>query len=213
MSKKKIATVWLDGCSGCHMSFLDMDERLLALAGAADLVYSPLVDAKEFPPDVDLTLVEGAVSSEEDLHKIKMIRERTKILVSLGDCAVTANAPGMRNPFGTKAVYDRAYRENVTFDPGIPDQVVPYSIQWNLGGDPGFLLQFFVSPFQFFIVAPWGLAVFALATGSMPQKSGGRIEEAKAPAEYRRAVTFCVAAGAVGFVVDWIVSWMVVSRP
>ena len=125
MSKKKIATVWLDGCSGCHMSFLDMDERLLALAGAADLVYSPLVDAKEFPPDVDVTLVEGAVSSEEDLHKIKMIRERTKILVSLGDCAVTANVPGMRNPFGNKAVYDRAYRENVTFDPGIPDQVVP----------------------------------------------------------------------------------------
>ena len=125
MTKKKIATVWLDGCSGCHMSFLDMDERVLAIAGAADLVYSPLVDAKEFPKDVDVTLVEGAVSSEEDLHKIKMIRERTKILVSLGDCAVTANVPGMRNPFGTKAVYDRAYRENVTFDPGVPDQVVP----------------------------------------------------------------------------------------
>jgi NAD-reducing hydrogenase small subunit len=125
MSKKKMATVWLDGCSGCHMSFLDMDERLLAIAGAADLVYSPLVDAKEFPEDVDVTLVEGAVSSEEDLHKIKLVRGRTKILVSLGDCAITANVPGMRNPFGTKAVYDRAYRENVTFDPGIPDQVVP----------------------------------------------------------------------------------------
>jgi NAD-reducing hydrogenase small subunit len=125
MTKKKIATVWLDGCSGCHMSFLDMDERLLTIAGAADLVYSPLVDAKVFPEDVDVTLVEGAVSSEEDLHKITLIRERTKILVSLGDCAVTANVPGMRNPFGTRAVYDRAYRENVTFDPGIPTQVVP----------------------------------------------------------------------------------------
>ena len=107
------------------MSFLDMDERLLEVAALADLVYSPLVDTKEFPADVDVTLVEGAVSSEEDLHKIKTIRERTKILVSLGDCAVTANVPGMRNPFGTKAVYDRAYRENVTFDPGIPNQVVP----------------------------------------------------------------------------------------
>jgi NAD-reducing hydrogenase small subunit len=125
MSKARIATVWLDGCSGCHMSFLDMDERLLDIAAAADLVYSPLVDAKEFPEDVDVTLVEGAVSSEEDLHKIKIVRERTKILVSLGDCAVTANVPGMRNSFGTKAVYDRAYRENVTFDPGIPNQVVP----------------------------------------------------------------------------------------
>ena len=107
------------------MSFLDMDERLLEIADAAELVYSPLVDAKEFPENVDVTLVEGAVSSEEDLHKIRIVRERTKILVSLGDCAVTANVPGMRNPFGTKAVYDRAYRENVTFDPGIPNQVVP----------------------------------------------------------------------------------------
>ncbi|HLV88539.1 MAG TPA: hypothetical protein VKV39_16260 [Candidatus Sulfotelmatobacter sp.] len=124
-SKKRMATVWLDGCSGCHMSFLDMDERLLTVAGMADLVYSPLVDAKEFPENVDVTLVEGAVSSEEDLHKIQRVRERTKILVSLGDCAVTANVPGMRNPFGVKPVYDRAYRENVTFDPGIPDQVVP----------------------------------------------------------------------------------------
>jgi len=125
MSKKRLATVWLDGCSGCHMSFLDMDERLLTVAGMADLVYSPLVDVKEFPLNVDVTLVEGAVSTEEDLHKIKIVRERTKTLVSLGDCAVTANVPGMRNPFGTKAVYDRAYRENVTCDPGIPNQVVP----------------------------------------------------------------------------------------
>jgi NAD-reducing hydrogenase small subunit len=116
VSKMRLATVWLDGCSGCHMSFLDLDERLL---------YSPLVDNKIFPDDVDITLVEGAVSNEEDLHKIRMIRERTKVLVSLGDCAVTANVPGMRNPFLTSEVYDRAYRENVTFDPGIPSQVVP----------------------------------------------------------------------------------------
>ena len=91
------------------MSFLDMDERLLALAEKADLVYSPLVDNKIFPEEVDITLVEGAVSNEEDLHKIQMVRARTKILVSLGDCAVTANVPGMRNPFLTSEVYDRAY--------------------------------------------------------------------------------------------------------
>ncbi|MBZ5657468.1 MAG: NADP oxidoreductase [Acidobacteriia bacterium] len=107
------------------MSFLDLDERLLAVAEKADLVYSPLVDIKEFPPDVDVTLVEGAVSSEEDLHKIQMIRQRTKILVSLGDCAVTANVPSMRNMFPLKAVYDRAYQENVTRDPGTPTKVVP----------------------------------------------------------------------------------------
>ena len=125
MSRKKLATVWLDGCSGCHMSFLDMDERLIELASSVDLVYSPLVDAKEFPPDVDITLVEGAVSSEEDLHKIQQIRRRTKLLVSLGDCAVTANVPAMRNLFPVQAICDRAYRENVTQTLGVPDQVVP----------------------------------------------------------------------------------------
>jgi NAD-reducing hydrogenase small subunit len=70
-------------------------------------------------------LVEGAVSSEEDLHKILNIRSHTKTLVSLGDCAVTANVPSMRNPFGVKAICDRAYRENTTLDAGVPDQVVP----------------------------------------------------------------------------------------
>ena len=125
MSKLRLATVWLDGCSGCHMSFLDLDERLIAVAEKADLVWGPLVDFKEFPSDVDVTLVEGAVSSEEDLHKIRIIRQRTKILVSLGDCAVTANVPSMRNMFPLKSIYDRAYLENVTRDPGTPNDVVP----------------------------------------------------------------------------------------
>ena len=123
--KKRLATVWLDGCSGCHMSFLDMDERLIELAGKVDLVYSPLVDIKEFPPEVDIALIEGAVSSEEDLHKITAIRGKVKTLVSLGDCAVTANVPGMRNPFTTISVYDRAYKENVTLNPGTPTEIVP----------------------------------------------------------------------------------------
>ncbi len=125
MSKVRLATVWLDGCSGCHMSFLDMDEAILNLADRIELVYSPLVDAKIFPEGVDIALVEGAVSSDEDLHKIRHIRERTELLVSLGDCAVTANVPSMRNPFGVKAICDRAYRENTTLDAGVPDQVVP----------------------------------------------------------------------------------------
>lgn len=125
MSKLRLATVWLDGCSGCHMSFLDMDEALISLGERVDLVYSPLVDVKVFPEDVDITLVEGAVSSEEDLHKIRAIRERTEILVSLGDCAVTANVPSMRNPWGVEAICDRAYRENVTLDPGLPERDIP----------------------------------------------------------------------------------------
>jgi NAD-reducing hydrogenase small subunit len=110
--KLTLATVWLDGCSGCHMSVLDMDERLLDVLATMDLVYSPLVDHKVFPENVDITLVEGSVSTEDDLHKIRMVRERTRTLVALGDCAVTSNVPGMRNPWSVEDVMARAYTEN-----------------------------------------------------------------------------------------------------
>ncbi len=123
--RPRLATVWLDGCSGCHMSFLDMDERLLEIGQRADLVYSPLVDRKDYPEDVDVCLVEGAVSSEEDLDKIRTIRARTRILVSFGDCAVTSNVPGMRNPIGPAPLLERAYLENATLNPQVPSEVVP----------------------------------------------------------------------------------------
>lgn len=125
MSKARVATIWLDGCSGCHMSFLDMDERLIELAEKIELVYGPYVDIKEFPRDVDLTLVEGAVANEHDLEIIQQIREHSKMVVSLGDCAVTGNIPAMRNRFGVQAVFDRGYYENVTEGPRTPDESIP----------------------------------------------------------------------------------------
>ncbi|HVC90088.1 MAG TPA: hypothetical protein VND66_05635 [Acidobacteriaceae bacterium] len=125
MSKTRLATAWLDGCSGCHMSFLDMDERLIELSGAFDLVYSPLVDFKTFPEAVDITLVEGAVSSTDDVEKIHLIRARTRLLVAMGDCAVTGNVPAMRNAFGPDAVLRRAYFENADLQQQTPLVVVP----------------------------------------------------------------------------------------
>jgi len=123
--KVRLATIWLDGCSGCHMSFLDLDERLLDLAAQIDLVYSPLVDRKDFPEQVDVTLVEGSVSSEADLHKIKQVRAHTRLLISLGDCAVTGNVPSLRNPIGVEAITRRAYLGDELRHPAVPDQVVP----------------------------------------------------------------------------------------
>ncbi len=123
--KPTVATVWLDGCSGCHMSLLDMDERILDIFTRSDLVYSPLVDFKDYPDEVDVCLVEGAVSSQDDLDKVKKVREHTKTIIAFGDCAVTSNVPGMRNPFGTQAILDRAYHENVTVNPQTPTENVP----------------------------------------------------------------------------------------
>jgi len=114
MSKIRLATAWLDGCSGCHMSILDMDERIIEVMKKATVVYSPYVDRKDYPDNVDVALVEGAVATDGDRDKILKIRAHTKIVISLGDCAVTGNVPAMRNPYGVAAVLDRAYKENVT---------------------------------------------------------------------------------------------------
>jgi NAD-reducing hydrogenase small subunit len=125
MSKLKLATVWLDGCSGCHMSILDMDERLLDIAELVDIVYSPIVDTKQYPDYVDIALVEGAVASVDDEKKIKKIRAHTKLLVAMGDCAVAGNVPSMRNPIGPAAILERAYIENASSQQQIPCIVVP----------------------------------------------------------------------------------------
>ena len=123
--KPTLATVWLGGCSGCHMSFLDMDERLVDLADKIDIVYSPLVDSKTLPDLVDVGILEGSVSNEEDLHKAREFRKHCKLLVSLGDCAVNGNVPAMRNAFKLDAVIERAYRDNVDLNPQIPTEGVP----------------------------------------------------------------------------------------
>ena len=115
MSKKKIATFWLGGCSGCHMSLLDIDERILDLAKLADIVKSPIVDGKELS-EVDIALVEGSITSDEHLHEIILIRKKARILVALGDCAVMTNVTGMRNYFELDEVFNTAYVNSISND-------------------------------------------------------------------------------------------------
>jgi NAD-reducing hydrogenase small subunit len=122
--------VWLGGCSGCHMSFLDLDEFLLELAGQIDLVYSPMIDVKEYPGDVDVCLIEGAVCNEDNLEILRRIRKNTRLLVSLGDCAITANVPAIRNQLGpanAESVLQRAYCDGAQTNPAVPREpgIVP----------------------------------------------------------------------------------------
>jgi NAD-reducing hydrogenase small subunit len=123
--KITLATAWLDGCSGCHMSFLDLDERLVQLAEQCEVVYSPLVDCKTMPESVDVGILEGAVSSAEDLEKAQMFRRHCKFLISLGDCAVAGNVPAMRNTFDLDSVFQRAFEENVQTQPQRPRHGLP----------------------------------------------------------------------------------------
>jgi NAD-reducing hydrogenase small subunit len=136
MERLKLATVWLGGCSGCHMSFLDMDLFLVELAERVDLVYSPLIDVKTYPERADIVLVEGAVANQDHLEMIRTVRRNTRVLVSFGDCAVTGNVTALRNPLGSaEAVLKRSYLDPVDLNPQIPqakgivprllDRVVP----------------------------------------------------------------------------------------
>jgi NAD-reducing hydrogenase small subunit len=125
MRKLRLATVWLDGCSGCHMSVLDLDTALIPILRKVDIVYGPLVDAQEFPEDVDVTLVEGAVSTQADADHIQAIRQRTKTLVSLGDCAVTGNVAGMRNTVKVSKLLQRIYVEGADTNTCIPGDGLP----------------------------------------------------------------------------------------
>jgi NAD-reducing hydrogenase small subunit len=121
VERLKLATTWLGGCSGCHMSFLDLDEFLITLAEHADVVYSPVMDTKEFPEGVDVTLIEGAVAAEEHVEHLKAVRERSKVVISFGDCAVTGNVTSLRNPLGGAGpVLRRSYLELATVNPQVP---------------------------------------------------------------------------------------------
>jgi NAD-reducing hydrogenase small subunit len=125
-SKIRLATAWLGGCSGCHMSFLDLDERLIDLAEAVDLVYSPIADVKQFPQSVDVTLVEGAVANVDHLELAKEIRACSRIVVSFGDCAVTGNVTSLRNHLPVDDLLTQVYREGPGRSPsGDSDGIIP----------------------------------------------------------------------------------------
>jgi NAD-reducing hydrogenase small subunit len=134
MERLKLATVWFGGCAGCHMSLLDLDEALIDLAPKIELVYSPVVDTKEYPENVDVVLIEGAVCNEEHVELAHKIRARTKVVVAFGDCATTGNVTAIRNQLGlgnAENVLQRAYIEAADFNAGIPKApgIVPALIE------------------------------------------------------------------------------------
>ncbi len=119
--RPRIATVWLAGCSGCHMSFLDLDEWLFELSKLADVVYSPVADVKEYPENVDAVLVEGAVANVDNLELIRKVRARTGAVIAFGDCAITGNVTALRNRFVTpEELLRHAYVEEADVQPQVP---------------------------------------------------------------------------------------------
>jgi NAD-reducing hydrogenase small subunit len=123
MAKVKIASDWLAGCAGCHMSLLDIDERIVQLLGSVEFTSSPVTDLKHPPKEgVTVGILEGAISNTHNVEVAKQMRERCQILIAVGDCATFGGIVAMRNMVGTDAALTRAYLETETTAEGlIPD--------------------------------------------------------------------------------------------
>jgi len=109
MSKPVIATTSLAGCFGCHMSFLDIDERILDLIELVEFNKSPIDDIKSFTKDCDIGLIEGGCCNSENIHVLKEFRKKCRILVSVGECAIMGGLPALRNNIPVKECLAEAY--------------------------------------------------------------------------------------------------------
>ncbi len=129
MAKPKVASDWMAGCSGCHMSLLDMDERIVKIVELVDLRAPPITDLKHADESgVDVGILEGGVTANEE--QARLMRSRCKILVALGDCAVFGGVPAMRNFFPLEDSLRRAYVETESTDsegmiPSAPELCIP----------------------------------------------------------------------------------------
>ena len=114
MAKPKVATTSLCGCFGCHMSFLDIDERILQLVDRVEFDRSPINDIKKIVGPVEVGLVEGGCANEENVRVLREFRKHCKVLVSVGDCAINGGIPAMRNMVPLEECYAEAFLHGPT---------------------------------------------------------------------------------------------------
>ena len=118
--KVRIATTSLAGCFGCHMSLLDIDERILELVDVAEFDRSPITDIKHCSP-CDIALIEGGVCNAENVHVLRELRENAKILVAVGACAINGGLPAMRNHLDIGKILNQVYADPETGAPHVPN--------------------------------------------------------------------------------------------
>jgi len=124
MSKAVVATASLAGCFGCHMSVLDIDDRILKLIELVEFNKSPVDDIKTFTKQCDVGIIEGGCCNSENVHVLKEFRKNCKILISLGECAIMGGLPAMRNGIPIKACLQEAYLDGPTVDTNT-DKIIP----------------------------------------------------------------------------------------
>ena len=134
MSKPVIATASLAGCFGCHMSFLDIDDRIIKLIELVEFNKSPIDDIKTFTKPVDVGLIEGGCCNSENVAVLRSFRKNCKVLVSVGECAIMGGLPAMRNGIPVRECLEEAYLNGPTIDPG--NRIIPGRWGHGLPGRP-----------------------------------------------------------------------------
>jgi coenzyme F420-reducing hydrogenase gamma subunit len=124
--KKVIATASLAGCFGCHMSFLDIDERILDLIELVEFNKSPFDDIKTFTKECDIGLIEGGCCNDENVHTLIEFRKHCKVLVALGECAIMGGLPSLRNTIPLKECLEEAYLHGPTVAGDNPQRIIPH---------------------------------------------------------------------------------------
>lgn len=125
MAKKIVATASLAGCFGCHMSILDIDERILPLIELVEFNKSPIDDIKTFTKHCDVGIIEGGCCNDENVHNLKLFRKNCDILISLGECAIMGGLPALRNQIPLKECLEEAYLKGPTVRDCNPKKIIP----------------------------------------------------------------------------------------
>ncbi len=121
MSKPVVATVSLAGCFGCHMSLLDIDDKILQLIDLVEFNKSPIDDIKKFTKQCDIGFIEGGCCNSENVENLKNFRKNCNILISVGECAIMGGLPSLRNGIPVRECLEEAYLNCVTVD----DNIIP----------------------------------------------------------------------------------------
>ncbi|OHD66424.1 MAG: NADP oxidoreductase [Spirochaetes bacterium RBG_13_51_14] len=121
MSKPVVATASLAGCFGCHMSLLDIDDRILQLIDLVEFNKSPIDDIKTFTKECDIGFIEGGCCNSENVENLINFRKNCKVLISVGECAIMGGLPAMRNGIPIRECLEEAYLNCVTVD----DKIIP----------------------------------------------------------------------------------------